>query len=98
MKTFYSDGVAVTVPDITVAKTDPVTFQIAEGQWTGVMFTITDIKVDDDDENILHYNLSIVNDQPPASVDNIKQIVDNFLLSILHDQIKRLNDERSDAE
>jgi hypothetical protein len=101
MKTFQSGNDTITVPDITVVKSDnPITFRIEEGEWAGVMFTIADMQLDDKVEGLLHYSFDIINsDQSPkATHENIEKIVSNFILSILHDQVKRSKEESTATE
>lgn len=87
MKTYIvsSEGRTFDIPDYDIVQ-GPV-FRITEGQFEGVWFTISDMRMDDTDECLMHYNVECAG----ATVDEIKPIVDNFILSILIEQIERLN-------
>jgi hypothetical protein len=92
MKTFQSGNDTITVPDISVVKSDdPITFRIEEGEWAGVMFTIAHMRFDDKEEGLLLYDLDVVKGEQPtnATPKDIEGIVSNFILSILYDQANR---------
>lgn len=91
MKTFTVEGKDITIPDISVVEASiegksPV-FQIMEGEHTGIQFAIENARVDDNDESLLWYDLHTEKDE---TVDKIKPIVDNFILSILYEQAERM--------
>jgi hypothetical protein len=92
MKTFQSGNETITIPDISVIKIDnPIVFRIEEGEWSGVMFTISDMHFDDEKESLLHYFFNIVDGDQPSTVtpDDIEKIVGNFILSIINDQVMK---------
>lgn len=101
MKTFQIEGNTVEVPDIVIVEPEPPVFRIAEGEWSGVTFTISELRIDDQDEKLLHCSYDIVESEQQKEVtpDDIKPIIQNFILKILHDQMRRLdNDEPLDSE
>ncbi len=88
MKTFFSEGREITIPDIGSITADGGTrFRIEEGEYEGIEFAISNIHMDDNDETLMWYDLDTF---PSGHLDNIKPIVDNFILSLLIDRIERL--------
>lgn len=89
MKTYVIPGEqrSIDVPDIS-AVTEQV-MKIDEGPYAGVWFTLTDMVMDDEDECLMHYNVECAG----ATVDEIKPIVDNFILQLLLEQIERSKNE-----
>lgn len=89
MKTYTvpgEEGRVISVPEI-VAITKDTVFRITEGEFEGVWFTLSDMHMDDSDDCLMHYNVECAG----ATVDEIKPMVDNFILSILIEQIERSN-------
>lgn len=96
MKTFYSDGVEITIPDIGATTVDGrVRLRIEEGDYEGIEFEISNIRMDDKDETLMWYDLDTF---PDGHLDNIKPIVDNFILSVMIDKIERLKNEDPTTE
>lgn len=87
MRTIVADGIAYEVPEI-MPVTEPV-MQILEGPFAGVWFTLSDMQMDEQDESLMHYNLEVSG----ATVDEIKSVVDNFIISLLHDRVEELKKE-----
>lgn len=92
MRTIVAEGIAYEVPEITPVS-DPV-MQIMEGPFAGVWFTLSDMQMDDEDECLMHYDLEVSG----ATVDEIKPIVDNFIISLLHDKVEALKKEKQANE
>ena len=92
MRTIVSDGIAYEVPEITPVS-EPV-MQILEGPYAGVWFTLSDMQMDEEDEYLMHYNLEVAG----ATVDEIKPIIDNFIISLLYDRIESLKNEDKTAK
>lgn len=90
MRTIVADGVAYEVPEI-VPVSEPV-MQILEGPYAGVWFTLSDMQMDEKDECVMHYNLEVAG----ATVDEIKPIIDNFIISLLYDRIETLKKEHNE--
>ena len=91
MKTFTSDGVDYTVPDISHDLVgDKIIFKIEEGEHAGIVFSIKDMRMDDTDEGLMWYDLETVNEK---DVDLIKPTVDNFIIMTLYDQVQRIKNE-----
>lgn len=87
MRTIISDGIAYDVPEITPVS-EPV-MQILDGPFAGVWFTLSDMQMDDKDECLMHYNVEVAG----ATVDEIKPVIDNFIISLLYDRIEMLKNE-----
>lgn len=85
MKTYVIPGEdrSIDVPKIEIV--GDTVLKIEEGPFAGVWFTLSDMQMDDTDECLMHYNVECAG----ATVDEIKPIVDNFILSLLLDQIER---------
>lgn len=103
MKSFVSDGVEITVPDTAVVNPEGPVIQILEGPHAGVYFKIGNMRMDDTDDALLWYDLDIVDaagHNTGEPVDQIKPIVDNFILMILHEQIEneKVKNENQTAE
>lgn len=101
MKTFQHGDEIITVPDITVVKSnDPITFRVEEGCWAGLTFTITDMHFDDKNEGLLHYNLDVINSDSPTkpTPKGFEETISNFILSILYDQANRSKEESPTTE
>jgi hypothetical protein len=92
MRTIVSEGIAYEVPEITPVS-EPV-MQILEGPYAGVWFTLSDMQMDEKDECVMHYNVEVAG----ATVDEIKPIIDNFIISLLYDRIERLKNEDKTAK
>jgi hypothetical protein len=98
MRTFTIESQEITIPDIKAVRTDPLVFQIMEGECGGIQFILENMKMDDEDVSIMHYDLNTIVE---TDVDKIKPIVDNFIVSIFHDQIERSrneNDQKCDSD
>ena len=93
MRTIVSDGVAYDIVDTSVVgKTldDDLIIQINEGAYEGVCFVINNMRMDGEDEAVMHYDLVTVGSNTP--IDEIKPIVDNFIIAVLYDAVvKREN-------
>lgn len=101
MRTFMSEGVELSVPEMEVVDRDAKVFQITEGDQAGVCFRFDNMRMDDSDETLLWYDLDIVDaagNVTELSVDNIKPIVDNFILLTMYEMIERIKNENSTAE
>lgn len=92
MRTIVSDGIAYEVPEITPVS-EPV-MQILEGPFAGVWFTLSNMQMDEEDGCLMHYNVEAAG----ASVDEIKPIVDNFIISLLYDNIERMKNGTTDSQ
>lgn len=92
MKSILSEGKLLEVPDI-MPVTEPV-MQILDGPFAGVWFTLSDMVMDDVDEGLMHYNLEVAG----ATVDEIKPVVDNFIISLMYEQLERLKNESKKDE
>lgn len=90
MKTFTIESQEIIIPDIKVVRTDPLVFQIMEGECEGIQFILENMKMDDEDVSLMWYDLNTIVE---SDVVKIKPIVDNFVISILHDQIERSQNE-----
>ena len=91
MKTFTSDGVEYSVPDISHDLVDDkIIFKIEEGEHAGIVFSIKDMRMDDTDEGVMWYDLETVNEK---DVDLIKPTVDNFIVMTLYDEVQRIKNE-----
>ena len=89
MKTFMYSGVLYEVPDIRpILET---VLEIKEGPYEGVWFTLHDMQMDEEDECLMHYEV----EASGATVDEIKPIVDNFIIMLLHDQMERATNAAS---
>jgi len=66
-------------PSINTNDLNPI-LEIAEGEYDGVQFQVSDMHIDDQDNCLLHYNLSTVD---PEMVDKIKPLVDNWIIGTL---------------
>lgn len=96
MKTFFSEGKEITIPDIGAMIVDGRNrLRIEEGDYEGIEFEISNIRMDDNDQTLMWYDLDTF---PDGHIDNIKPIVDNFILSVLIDQIEKSNHEDPTAE
>lgn len=92
MKSILSEGKLLEVPDI-MPVTEPV-MQILDGPFAGVWFTLSDMVMDDVDAGLMHYNLEVAG----ATVDEIKPVVDNFIISLMYEQLERLKNEDQTTE
>lgn len=92
MRTIVADGIAYEVPEITPVS-EPV-MQILEGPFAGTWFTLSDMYMDDEDDSLMHYNVEVAG----ATVDEIKPIIDNFIISLLYDRIESLKNEDKTAK
>lgn len=96
MKSFESDGVTYEVVDIVpVSESKEPVFEIREGEFAGTWFKLSNLRIDNKDDSLLWYDLEASGD---TTVDQIKPIVDNFILSILVEQIQRTKNENQTAE
>lgn len=96
MKTFFSDDKEITIPDIGVVTVDGGTrLRIEEGECEGIEFALSNIRMDDNDDTLMWYDLDTF---PSGHIDNIKPIVDNFILSLLIEKIERQKNEDSTAQ
>lgn len=59
--------------------------RIDEGEFEGTCFILADMHIDADDDSLLVYDIQVLG---KASVDDIKPIVDNFILQCLINQIE----------
>jgi hypothetical protein len=101
MKTFISEGKEITVPDYTVVSVEPMLLQITEGDHAGIVFRISNIRMDDADEGLMWYDLDITDaagNNTGLPVDNIKETVDNYILMMLYEQIERSKNENPTTE
>ena len=92
MKTFICEGKEVTIPDISHVQNDDgsLMFEIQEGDHKGIIFALDNMRIDENDESLMWYDLKTEKEE---QVLQIKETVDNFILSILHEQIQRSKDE-----
>ena len=89
MKTFTIDNVTYNVPNIVVNKNEKGTypvFEITEGDFKGALFSVSDISVDSEIENNLIYSLYV---SEGTNIDSVKPVIDNFLISVLYEEVKR---------
>lgn len=70
------------------------TLRINEGPHEGVCFVLSDMKFDDQDETLLHYDVQVTG----AAVDDIKPIVDNFIIECLYNAIEKKQNEDQTVE
>lgn len=84
---FVVDGQMYSVPTIDV-HTQPV-FRIQEGPFEGVWFTLTNMRMDDAEEGLLHYEIDVAG----AAIEEIKPIVDAFIIKLVRDQVDRAQAE-----
>lgn len=96
MKTFTIADKEYTVPDIEVMQEEGSTplFKINEGDYAGVIFALDDLRIDEVDDTLLWYDLKT---EKEKDVEDIKEIVDNFILMILHEQTQRVLNETGEA-
>jgi hypothetical protein len=95
MKTFMSEGREIQLPDIGVVSSESAPrFEIKEGDFKGIQFTITNIRMDDKDEALMWYDLNTATE---GDQEKIKPIVDDFILSILYEQIERPENENDSS-
>ena len=98
MKTVFLEGEERTIPDIIcVDQTNEPIFEITEGEFIGVQFQLKNIKVDENEEDLLNYDLYTSMEECHHNYKMITPIVNNFLLSALYDQIERAQNEASKA-
>ena len=96
MRKFTIEGVEHELPEIGVnSEGEMNVFEIKEGEHAGAQFTLSDMQFDAEDECLLHYSLDTSDN---TTVDKIKPIVDNFILSIILDQVERIKNENKTAE
>lgn len=101
MKTFISEGKEITVPDYMVVSAEPMILQITEGEHAGIVFQISNIRMDDADEGLMWYDLDITDaagNNTGLPVDSIKETVDNYILMMLYEQIERAKNESKTIE
>lgn len=97
MKTFKLEEREVTIPDIDAVGFDSTLRHIIrDGEFAGVEFTLDNMRVDDEDESLLWYDVSVV--AGDATVDKIKEITDNYILWILVQQIEKFKNENPPTE
>jgi hypothetical protein len=96
MKTFDIEGVEYTLPEISFKSEDnhPVVFTIEEGEHKGTSFSIVDMRMDDEDETLMWYDIQGTDEE---TVDKIKPIVDTLILNILRQAAEKARDETSEA-
>lgn len=97
MKTFTVADKEYTVPDIEALVNEegsPTIFKINEGEHAGVTFALDDLRIDDNDDTLLWYDLKT---EKEKNVDDIKEIVDNFILMVLHEQTERVLNETGET-
>lgn len=97
MKTFVSEGNEITVPDIIPATSDSTIpkFRIIEGDHKNIEFQISNIRMDDTDECLMWYDLDT---WPENKVDEIKEVVNNFILLSLYEQMEKFKNENPPIE
>lgn len=87
MKTFTVGEKEYTVPDIGVTTEEPLQFKVNEGEFEGVEFAISDMQMDEVDESQLNYNVST--NVEDINMDRFKDVLNDFIVMILHDQLLR---------
>lgn len=92
MKKFEIEGKEYCVPDIIVANKEDSIFEINEGDHKGAQFRIYDIRVDNQDEAVLWYELDTY---AGVTIEQIKPIVDDFIIQIIYEQIGRSNEDQT---
>lgn len=98
-ETFTVDGRTYEVPKISIEgqhEGNPICV-IKSGPFKGVKFVMSDMRMSSTVEDELLYELAIINsdaENPQEVVDQIKPIVDNFIISILYKQMKHEQNER----
>lgn len=97
MKTFTIEDVEYTLPEISHKldeSKDQVIFTIDEGEMKGTSFSLVNMRMDEKDETLMWYDIDGVDEK---TVDKIKPIVDNLILSILHEEAERIRNETSET-
>lgn len=86
-----ADETEVEIPDIeySVDDKEALSFRITEGPHEGVIFSITEMKMDEQDESLLWYDLQVTG----ASSEDIKHIADAWIIALLEDAIERKADK-----
>jgi hypothetical protein len=87
MKTFTVGEKEYTVPDIGVTAEEPLQFKVNEGEFEGVEFAISDMQMDEVDESQLNYNVST--NVEDIDMDRFKDVLNDFIIMILHEQLLR---------
>ena len=87
---FNIESKEVELPDIVFTEdTDKgMVFTIKEGPHKDVVFTVSNIQMDDEDECLMHYDL-----ESPDN-DAIKEIVNNFLVHTLMESVKYFKEKQ----
>lgn len=97
MKTFKIEDVTVTIPEYTVIMVDDVPYlKITEGKYEGIEFAYTDIKVNEEDESLVEYNLYTNANFNDSEVDDFQKVVNDIFLSVLARALKDTK-EKQDA-
>lgn len=86
MKSFTIGTTTYEVPDIGVDQVDPPLFIVKDGEFQGTKFSITDVCTDETDESLIRYTLETITE---VDFDKFKTVVDNFIIQILHEELKR---------
>lgn len=93
MQRFEVDGGVYAYPDVETVSVDPVTLRIVEGEYAGVVFSISDIQVlDEETDNgdaFLNYQLDVIDPEPRHNRDLsiISYYAESFMIKALLDQI-----------
>lgn len=93
MKTIIHEGVTYEHPDLAVISSSPVMMQIAEGEYTGFVFMISNINTDNAVDEQINYDLDFFapvnrefdNEQMTGT---LKGYADNFLLISLIEHMR----------
>jgi hypothetical protein len=84
MKTIEIQDVTLTIPEYVVVMHDDIPFiKITEGKYEGIEYTYQDIKVNEEDESLLEYNLYSTSRFIESEMDEFQKVANDILLSIL---------------
>lgn len=91
MKTFTVEGQEYTIPDITFLgstnEKDPINcFLIEDGEYEGIQFKLSNLKVEEQD--FLSYELEL-----SREMDGLEEVVSNFILYLITSQLRESKPE-----
>lgn len=100
MKTFKVGSKDYELVDIKVASEEGPVFEIDEGEHKGVQFRLIDVQMGDEvpdgsGDAMLNYQ---VEHSDNVTIDQIKPIIDTFILHIMYEHVERMKDENQTDE
>lgn len=89
MKEIKIEDVTLSVPSFVVVMHDDTPFiKITEGKYDGVEFAYQDIKVNEQDDSLLEYNLYSTSRFIESEMEEFQKVTNDILLSILSQSIE----------